>query len=213
VEIHHVVPKCLGGNNSPENLVCLTPEEHYVAHQLLYKIHKDTNYAMRLIAATKAMITDRCSNGKRNNKLYGWIRRRHAEEMSIMRMGKKHTVATRLKMSSDRKGKRHTAETKLKISASGKGNTNALGKLRSPESKQRYSDAKKGIPSKLKGKPSGKKGIPSVRMGYSHDVATVRKIKESLAQRQEIECPRCGLKSKNAANMQRWHFNNCKKDV
>ena len=38
VEMHHIVPRCLGGNNNKENLVCLTGREHYVAHKILLKI-------------------------------------------------------------------------------------------------------------------------------------------------------------------------------
>jgi hypothetical protein len=38
-ERHHVIPKCMGGDNSPANIVALTPEEHYVAHQLLVKMY------------------------------------------------------------------------------------------------------------------------------------------------------------------------------
>lgn len=41
-EVHHIVPKCLGGSNDPENLTRLTAKEHFVAHRLLAKIH-DSN--------------------------------------------------------------------------------------------------------------------------------------------------------------------------
>lgn len=41
-EIHHIVPRSLGGNHHPHNLVNLTLKEHYVAHLLLYKIFGDT---------------------------------------------------------------------------------------------------------------------------------------------------------------------------
>ena len=34
-EGHHIVPKCMGGTDDKDNLVDLTPEEHYLAHQLL----------------------------------------------------------------------------------------------------------------------------------------------------------------------------------
>jgi hypothetical protein len=67
-EQHHVLPRCLGGDDNPDNLVNLTPEEHYVAHQLLAKIHKDNH---RVLFAAVMM----CSN-RPSNKLYGWIRRR-----------------------------------------------------------------------------------------------------------------------------------------
>ena len=41
LEKHHIIPKCLGGDNGKANLVLLTPREHYVAHWLLYKMHTD----------------------------------------------------------------------------------------------------------------------------------------------------------------------------
>ena len=40
-ERHHIIPRCLGGNNTKENLVDLTPEEHYIAHLLLIKIYPE----------------------------------------------------------------------------------------------------------------------------------------------------------------------------
>ena len=70
-ERHHIIPRCLGGTDEPENLVDLTPEEHYVAHQLLIKIYNG-NYA--LVKAAAMMIPNRPSN-----KLYGWLRRRFSE--------------------------------------------------------------------------------------------------------------------------------------
>lgn len=36
-EIHHIIPKSLGGNNDDLNLVELLPEEHLFAHKLRYK--------------------------------------------------------------------------------------------------------------------------------------------------------------------------------
>lgn len=41
-ETHHIIPRSLGGDDSSENLVVLTPREHYVAHWLLWKIHSGT---------------------------------------------------------------------------------------------------------------------------------------------------------------------------
>jgi hypothetical protein len=39
-ENHHILPKSLGGNNSKENVVALTPKEHFLAHYLLVMIYK-----------------------------------------------------------------------------------------------------------------------------------------------------------------------------
>lgn len=38
-ERHHIVPRALGGSNAKDNIVPLTPREHFVAHLLLAKIH------------------------------------------------------------------------------------------------------------------------------------------------------------------------------
>lgn len=38
VEKHHIIPKSLGGTNSKDNLVSLTPREHYICHLLLTKM-------------------------------------------------------------------------------------------------------------------------------------------------------------------------------
>ena len=36
MEEHHILPRSLGGKDEPSNLIWLFPEEHYVAHRLLY---------------------------------------------------------------------------------------------------------------------------------------------------------------------------------
>lgn len=38
-ENHHIIPKCLGGEDTSENLVLLTAREHFIAHWLLTKIY------------------------------------------------------------------------------------------------------------------------------------------------------------------------------
>jgi hypothetical protein len=45
-ELHHILPKCLGGKDDKENKVFLTFREHFICHWLLCKIHKNykTNY-------------------------------------------------------------------------------------------------------------------------------------------------------------------------
>ena len=78
-ERHHIIPRCVGGSDDPKNLVDLTAEEHYIAHQLLVRIYNN-NHA--LVQAAVMMICNRPSN-----KLYGWLRRRHSKAMSIMQTG------------------------------------------------------------------------------------------------------------------------------
>jgi hypothetical protein len=44
-ELHHIIPRCLGGTNDENNLVLLTGREHYMIHWLLSKIHKNYKLA------------------------------------------------------------------------------------------------------------------------------------------------------------------------
>ena len=66
VEKHHIVPRCLGGTDTKENIVNLYPEEHYLAHLLLCKVNKGNQ---KLLYAAMNMTTgSMINNGKRNNK-------------------------------------------------------------------------------------------------------------------------------------------------
>ena len=67
-EEHHILPRCMGGSDNNGNLVRLTPEEHYIAHQLLVKIYPDVS---SLVFAATMMVPKRPSN-----KLYGWLRKK-----------------------------------------------------------------------------------------------------------------------------------------
>ncbi len=82
-ERHHIVPKCLGGSDKSDNLVDLTAEEHYIAHQLLVKIHPKNH---SLVRAAQMMIPNR-----RSNKLYGWLRKRFSVVQSISQTGHKNS--------------------------------------------------------------------------------------------------------------------------
>jgi hypothetical protein len=39
IEIHHIIPTCLGGADQSANLCVLTAKEHYIAHKLLWKLN------------------------------------------------------------------------------------------------------------------------------------------------------------------------------
>jgi hypothetical protein len=75
-EKHHIIPRCMGGTNKSENITHLTPEEHYIAHQLLIKMYPDHG---GLIWAAIQM-TRHSTNKRSNNKLYGWLKRRYHQE-------------------------------------------------------------------------------------------------------------------------------------
>ena len=77
-EKHHVTPQCLGGTNNKSNLVDLTPEEHYVTHQLLVKMYPN-NYKLK-----SALF--KMTHGRSNNRAYGWIKREY-QKVAQQRVG------------------------------------------------------------------------------------------------------------------------------
>jgi hypothetical protein len=108
VEKHHIIPKCMGGLDELSNLVALTPEEHFVAHQLLVKMFPDNH---KLMYAARMM----CSKTKkhnRQNKLYGWLRKQ-VKETSPRKERKTETKPRKKRVLSE--------EHKKKIGLSGKG--------------------------------------------------------------------------------------------
>jgi hypothetical protein len=87
-EKHHILPRCMGGEDSKENLVYLTPEEHYVCHQILIRMYPNES---SLIFAAKMMTVNNFSTQKRNgNKLYGWLKRKAQEQMSLIQKDTAH---------------------------------------------------------------------------------------------------------------------------
>lgn len=129
-ESHHIIPRCMGGGDGKSNRVMLTPEEHYVAHQLLVRIYPEIH---GLAIAAACMARDN-RNGKRsNNKLYGWLRNKAALANTINQTGKPFDEDRKLKISEglrnsaakkeyseSRRGVKRTQEERAKISAAHK---------------------------------------------------------------------------------------------
>jgi hypothetical protein len=140
-ENHHIIPKCLGGNNSPENLVKLTAREHFIAHLLLAKI-----YGGPLLVAVMIM-TGRAKNSKEYKK----IKELYSKEFSGSGnpfYGKKHSEKTIKHLSEKRKSRREMPRTdswKQNISKGHIGKTShRLGKTLSDEEKFREYKTRRG---------------------------------------------------------------------
>lgn len=173
-ERHHIIPRCMGGGDDPENLVRLTPEEHFVAHQLLVKMYPEKQ---TLVIAVWRMSF---SPYHVNNKVFGWLRRKHSEAIGEVvgdywrgRKRKPFSDEHRKKIAASQTGRKrgpHSDEHKRKLSEAHR------GKRLTAEHKQKLAKAKQGVkrnPYKL------------------------------------MECPHCG-KSGAGGSMLRWHFDRCK---
>lgn len=89
-EKHHIKPRCIGGNDSIDNIIKLTARQHYIAHMLLYKIYE--NDELNSVKLLNAVICMRygsifgCRKIKYNSRLYSKMKEnfsRHRSEQMI----------------------------------------------------------------------------------------------------------------------------------
>lgn len=197
-ESHHVIPRCMGGSDGKANRVNLTPEEHYLAHQLLVRIYPEI---LGLVIAAATMARDN-RNGKRsNNKLYGWLRRLAAEAASVNGTGKRRSEAAKARIREgiansqarrdyyeSRKGKPRSEETRNKISESAKKSEAAkVAREKLAESKigvPRSEETKRKISAHFAGKKRSeehKKAISESLTGKKKAAEHVAKVSAALA--------------------------------
>lgn len=160
-ERHHIIPKSLGGNNDPSNIVRLTAREHLLCHRLLTKITVGKTRSKMIFALWRMMFGSAKHQRSIPSRLYeqtkismsNAIREqskqfRHTSEskkkISLSKLGKSRNVTWGQQISKANTGKKKSplsAETKEKIS-------NALtGKKTGPmttEHKQKVADSKRG---------------------------------------------------------------------
>ena len=149
-EQHHIIPKSLGGNNDKQNMVRLTPREHFIAHALLTKMCIDSKNKRSMSYAFVLMKISHNSVGYSrvgNGKLYEQIKNKVREDF----LGEKNPFYGNKSMSGENNpfyGKKHTEETRKKISLANTGKTIGdknpfYGKTHTEETKKMLSKQKK----------------------------------------------------------------------
>lgn len=112
-EWHHIVPRCMGGTDSTENLVRISARAHYIAHLLLVKMYPGNN---KLIYAAN-MMTWNSENTKRiGNRKYEWLRKLHKNAASLDQYERWNDAAFREKTIAGMKRYHALPETKIKLS-------------------------------------------------------------------------------------------------
>ena len=98
-ELHHIVPKSLGGLDDKSNLIKLTAREHFIAHFLLAKIYGGNQWA--------AIARFKHGNKKSyfNSRLYEIARKKHAEQASKVHKGSKRSAEACVNISKSLIGK------------------------------------------------------------------------------------------------------------
>jgi hypothetical protein len=131
-EIHHIMPKCMGGERG-NNLVVLTTREHFICHWLLTKMVSATKHKWQMWNAFGCMlwmVSDKHKRYKVSSHLYAQLKIGYSNSKRERMIGDKNP----------RWGTKHTPETKAKMSRS------HAGRVKSPEECKKLSDAHKGKP-------------------------------------------------------------------
>lgn len=206
-ETHHIIPKSIGGNNDDDNLIRLTPREHFIAHFLLMKHFRKVGTKDQSIKMTSAfhymsLQNTSSAQGVRVNSLsYQAAKKTHASMMSDIHKGKVVSDETKKRMSESTKGQKHSEKTRKLLSELNKGEKHPMyGKSHTLETKVLMSKAHQGENHHMYGK--------------SPSDETRNKISESLkgknkVPKEKIVCPHCGTEGGKPV-MKRFHFDNCK---
>ena len=85
VEIHHVLPKSLGGTDDPLNLVALTAREHFLCHYLLAKMYPRESFPWYKMQFAFSMMKLTSVNMERyfNSRLYEALREDFSLAISV----------------------------------------------------------------------------------------------------------------------------------
>jgi len=136
-ETHHIIPRCIGGNNEKSNTVLLTAREHFVCHHLLCEIYDEPKLKYAFWAMCNQVFGDVKRDYKISSSTYEYAKlqfiknfseymKNLPEERRGFKKGSKHSEETKTHWQKTRKGKftgednsffgkSHTEETKKKI--------------------------------------------------------------------------------------------------
>jgi hypothetical protein len=133
-EEHHIIPRCIDGNNHKDNLVLLTAREHFICHKLLTYIYKGNG---KISLAFFRMIYDKRER-KISSRDYQYVRELNVgpsvetgKKISKALSKRNLTLEHKIHIGNGLRGKPQTLEL---IEKRAKGNR---GQKRSEETKQK----------------------------------------------------------------------------
>jgi hypothetical protein len=198
-EKHHITPKSMMGSNESDNLVKLTPREHYIAHLMLWKSfrNKQTAYAfncMNTATKTKKGKITRYSNSKVYEKFLIESREKMMGE-NAPAFGMVRSVESIRRQSEKMLGRKQSAshirnKTLSIMNNPSRGKWN-LGKKRSIETRNNIRES-------LTGKVKSETHKEKMKFRPQNDLC--------------VSCPHCPVKGE-FKNMKRWHFDFCKQNL
>lgn len=202
-EVHHIIPRCMGGTDNKDNLVVLTAREHYIAHELLFRHYKTSKLAHAWFAMLR--------NGRGQE--------RHFTSKQYERAKTNRSTM----LSEDMKGennhffnKTHTDETKRKISEANKGRVKSESEISNWVEKV----AKKPKSEEHRNK-IGRKGFVMLQNKETLEIVRISREEakrlnddiwvnpRKITPEKRHKCEYCGVET-NAGNLKRWHNEKCK---
>ena len=81
-EKHHIVPRSHGGTNKKDNLIALTPRQHFIAHRMLWKAYGGS------MARAFFLMSKATRYGKLGSKTYAMAREEYSKQVVIQRANK-----------------------------------------------------------------------------------------------------------------------------
>lgn len=182
-EKHHIVPRCLGGNDDDDNIAVLTGREHFICHRLLTKMVSGRAKFQMDKAALMMLFGHGDGRYKPSSRTIQKLREAAAISTSKMSLGKP----------------KHSDETKRRIGDAHR------GKRRGP-----MSDEQKRIRSETqKGRTSPRKGRKFPDTKRVHSLESREKMSNSHSVREMVSCENCG-KTLQRASYSRWHGDACR---
>ena len=191
--LHHILPRHMGGNNDPSNLIELTVEEHAEAHRKLYEEHGRHQDRRAWLGLAKMMTRKEIIR----EILTAPKSEEHKRKISEAHKGRPKPWLLGNTNAKGNAGKPKSEEHKKKISLS------KTGKARPDLIGNTHAVALKGRKKKSAHQEAINKALNSVEVK--------EKISASWANKPLVKCPNCGLEGKKGHNMNRYHFDNCKK--
>lgn len=109
-ELHHIIPRSLGGNNSKENLVKLTAREHFICHLLLPRMLVGVSKQKMSFAIWSMLNRDHSldkSRYKINSYRYSQLKSQISVAISESNTGRKRSDQFRQQMRDRKLGKKN----------------------------------------------------------------------------------------------------------
>jgi hypothetical protein len=223
-ELHHILPKSLGGADDTSNLIYITTREHFICHWLLTKIYPTGEEHWKMLNALRMMRAENPNQTRYNTKITSRVYAKLKEEYSVLQSnrykgsgngmyGKNQSIEAKQKIgkanSGDRNGAKQTLARK-KITESKLGKTRDLFNSEWKENlSQNHKSKKPGFDGTLS--ESTKQKMREKATGRTQTEETIKKKADAVRglKREKLFCPHC-QQSVAVNGYARWHGDNCK---